>query len=56
MVLQEPYNTKPESISTVIDELTKLQQLGNSHTYSVYKSCDEAGNIKLLIEITPVSE
>lgn len=50
-LIQEPYKTVEQSLDQVITELTKLQNLGEPHTFSIAKVEDSSGTIRLLIDI-----
>lgn len=54
-IIEEPYNTKPESIAVVIAELNKLQKL-EGFTFSITKVAKENMAFTLLIDIVPTSD
>ncbi len=55
ILIEETYESKPESIDIVVIELDRLRKL-EDHTFSVTKVAKESGEYTLLIKIIPISE
>ena len=55
-LIEEPYKTVEQSLEQVIEELTKLHNLGPNHTFSITKVADSSVAVKLLIEVKPVTQ
>lgn len=54
-LIDQPYDTKPESIDVVIAELQRLRNI-EGFTFSITKVAKESMAFTLLIEIVPISD
>jgi hypothetical protein len=54
-LIQEPYQTKEQSLEQLVEEISKLSNTDKYYTFSINKVTDSSGTIKVLVEIKPVT-